>query len=398
MIGSGEVKKLTFLRASVLAILFPSTIRAASIGDVFVIEMENHNFTQPTTVTSPQQLKGNTAAPYLNSLITPGNAAAAQVSFASNYTNTGNGVHPSEPNYIWAEAGTNYNPATATTVLGDSDPSAGAGNIFTTTPHLTGLMNSFGISWQNYQEDYQVSGSGPLISASGTLPGGATNVYNGSTLYWYAAKHDPMAFFTDSNTQNLFQMSRLATNLSNNTVGRYNLITPNIYNDMHTGLPNGFTYHGALYTGDQAGVAQGDNFLSIVVPEIEASQAFKNNGAIIITSDETEAGDTASYTIPEIVISPLAVGNAFNSTALLNHSSDLKSMQEIFQLGPSYLNNPIPSSEYNISGAGNFNSVVASSDLGSLFVAGTIPTSVPEPATAGFLMAGTMSLLVRRRS
>jgi len=35
-------------------------------------------------------------------------------------------------------------------------------------------------------------------------------------------------------------------------------------------------------TGDAANIAQGDNFLSIVVPKIEASQAYKNNGAIII--------------------------------------------------------------------------------------------------------------------
>src|SRR5262249_56561848 len=43
------------------------------IGDVFYIEMENHNLTQPGSVTSPQQLLGNPAAPYLNSLMTPGN-------------------------------------------------------------------------------------------------------------------------------------------------------------------------------------------------------------------------------------------------------------------------------------------------------------------------------------
>jgi autotransporter-associated beta strand protein len=318
-------------------------------------------------------LLSNPAAPYLNSLITPGNPNAQDVSYASNYTNTGNGVHPSEPNYIWAEAGTNYNPATNTTVLSDDDPSASAGNIFTTTPHLTGLMNAAGISWQNYQEDYQVSGSGPLVSASGTLPGGATNPYNGSTLYNYAVKHNPMAFFTDSDTENLYAMSQLTTNLANNTVGRYNWITPDMYNEMHSYLPSGFTYHGTHYTSDQAAVAEGDNFLSIVVPEIEASQAFKNDGMIIITSDETEGGDTSSFTIPEIMISPLAKGNAYDSTVALNHSSDLKTMQEIFQLGPSFLNNSIPTSEYNVNGPGNFNTVAGSNDLSDLFQAGVIP-------------------------
>ena len=47
---------------------------AASIGDVFVIMMENHNFTQPSSYTSTQAIYGNANAPYLNSLITPNNA------------------------------------------------------------------------------------------------------------------------------------------------------------------------------------------------------------------------------------------------------------------------------------------------------------------------------------
>src|SRR5262245_57487304 len=79
------------------------------IGDVFYIEMENHNLTQPGSVTSPQQLLGNPAAPYLNSLMTPGNPNAAQTSYASNYynvlyNNPSVSIHPSEPNYVWQEA------------------------------------------------------------------------------------------------------------------------------------------------------------------------------------------------------------------------------------------------------------------------------------------------------
>ena len=76
-------------------------MRAAQIGDVFVIPLENHDFTQPSSYTSLQQIKGNTAAPYINSLILPGNSNALDVSYATNYTNSGSGVHPSEPNYIW---------------------------------------------------------------------------------------------------------------------------------------------------------------------------------------------------------------------------------------------------------------------------------------------------------
>ena len=95
---------------------------AASIGDVFVITMENHNFTQPGEYTSTQAIFGNANAPYLNSLITVNNPNAAQTSWASNYTSLGSGVHPSEPNYIWDEAGTNFG------ITNDNDPYGSGGN------------------------------------------------------------------------------------------------------------------------------------------------------------------------------------------------------------------------------------------------------------------------------
>jgi phosphatidylinositol-3-phosphatase len=351
---------------------------APQIGDVFYISMENEDLTEP----GGTQILNNPAAPFENSLITPGNPNAADVSYASNYTNSGNGVHPSEPNYIWSEAGTNYNPGTDTAVLTDADPSAAAGNIFSNVPHLTGLMNAAGIPWKNYQEDFQISGLGPTVSSDGTLPAGQTNPYNGSDRYDYAAKHNPMVFFTDTAMENVYPLSQLSTDLNGNTVGRYNWITPDEYNDGHSELPGGFTYKGTKYLGDQAEIAQGDNFLSIVVPEIEASQAFKDNGVIVIWYDETEGGDTSQYTLPEIVISPLAKGDAYDSTVPMNHSSDLKTWQEVFGLGPSFLNNAIPSDEYSANGGpGTFNTVAGSNDLSDLFQPGVIPPGVPGNLT-----------------
>ena len=78
--------------------------QAQQIQTVFVISMENHNLTQPVPLSDPQQIKGNVAAPYLNSLMTPNNANALQTSFATNYQNVGPGIHPSAPNYIWSGA------------------------------------------------------------------------------------------------------------------------------------------------------------------------------------------------------------------------------------------------------------------------------------------------------
>ena len=336
---------------------------ASTIGNVFYIEMENHNLAQPSSVTSPQQLQANPAAPYLNSLMMPGDANAAQTSWASNYFNVkfddpSVSIHPSEPNYVWQEAG-------LAGPLNDADPFPS--NIVN-APNLSGLLQSAGISWKSYEEDIDLSPTSgavnqpaagavtstvapqdqwtvPLKSFSGTSPD-YTNPYNGAHQYNFAAKHDGSLFFTATNGSTTAPdfspsnpeagyyapLQQLQTDLNNNTVARYNLITPNQYNDMHSSLNTDFTYNGVTYphNTDQQAIAIGDNFLAQIVPAIMASKAYKNNGAIVIWFDETEKGNTTAFTVPEIVISPLAKGNAFNSTLTYTHSSDLKSMQELF--------------------------------------------------------------------
>ncbi|MBV8318025.1 MAG: hypothetical protein JOZ53_24030, partial [Planctomycetaceae bacterium] len=271
-------------------------IAGPAIGDVFYIELENHNFTQPSTQTDLQQLLGNPAAPYLNSLITPGNANAAQTSYASDYYNvlgtpSGNNphIHPSEPNYVWQEAG-------LAGPLNDNDPYP---NNIVNAPNLSGLLQKAGIPWKSYQEDIDLAKNSqgqltntvlpqsqwtvPLNSLSGTSSA-YTNPYNGSNQYNFAAKHDGQLFFTATNGGNdptpnnpqathYAPLQQLSTDLAHNTVARYNLITPDQYNEMHSSLSTNFTYHGVTYRAntDQEAVALGDNFLSKIIPQIMAS-------------------------------------------------------------------------------------------------------------------------------
>jgi hypothetical protein len=386
------------LTATSAALLLVGTSAEAHINTVFVIALENHNFTQPSAYTDSQQLFGNSAAPYLNSLITPGNPNAAMVSYASNYVNvppqtagspSGAGsVHPSEPNYVWSEAG-------LAGPRNDADPYPS--NVVN-APSLSATLQSNGIGWKSYQEDTDlttVSGNltntvapngqwtVPLKSFSGTSPT-YTNPYNGSDQYNYAAKHDPQVFFTATNGGNnttpsnpeashYAPLQQLSTDLANNTVGQYNWISPDQYNDMHTALTGGFTYDGTHYTGDAAQIAQGDNFLSKVIPLIEASQAFKDNGAIVIWNDETEGEGSipGQFTSTEIVISPDAKGNAYTNDVTYDHSSDLRTMQEIFGISP---DQGVPW----LGDAANVN------DLSDLFKAG----AVPEPTTWALMIAG----------
>jgi phosphatidylinositol-3-phosphatase len=404
-----------------------------TLGDVFEIALENHSWTEPNglTTASPEQLLGNPAAPFINSLVTPGNPNAANVSYETQYNNAGNGDHPSEPNYLWAEEGSNFVPFTpgldstsgnisttqgtlpGTVINGDPDPSPSADNQFPASfapDHLSGQLNAAGVSWKNYEEDYQITnsttltGGSPLNSKSGTSSL-IVNPYNGSGQYNYAVKHNPFAFFADVNTENLEPISSLTTDLASNNVGKYNWITPNQYNDMHSSLSGSykFTYNGVTYdsangnNNDQESIAQGDNFLSIVVPEIEASQAFKNNGAIIIWTDETEGGDSAPYTLSEIVISPLAKGNAYASSVVTSHSSDIKTLEDLYNLP--YINNPIPTSETFQDVAGQYATVPGANNLSDLFVPGTITpsTAVPEPVSFSLIGMGGLALLARRR-
>lgn len=343
------------------------------VKTVFVIAMENHNFQQPSPTSSPQQLFTNPAAPYLNSLITPGHSNAVQVAYATKYYNAGVGVHPSEPNYVWAEGGADFGIHT------DNDPRAANNNVFN-APHLTRQLNTAGIPWKNYQEDVQLSTS-PTNSASGTSAT-TINPYYGTGAYNYAVKHNPMAFYTDTQVQNVYALTNLLKDLTNNAVGRYNWITPNLYNDQHSALSGGFTYRGVAYTGDQAAIAQGDNFLAILIPKIMASAVYQDHGLIILWWDETEGGDNTNYTIPEIIISPLAKGNAYASSVELNHSSDIKTMEGIF--GLAYLSNAIPVSETKASGSG-YNDVATVNDLSDLFqTAPVIVGGQVMPSTGGF--------------
>jgi hypothetical protein len=178
------------------------------------------------------------------------------------------------------------------------------------------------------------------------------NQFYGTNQYNYAAKHNPQVYFTDSNGGNdltpanplssqYAPLQQFFTDLANNTVADYNWITPNQFNDMHTALST--PYKGL--TGDPAKIRQGDDFLAQVIPVIMASDAYKNHGAIVIWFDESEqdgvAGDNPddfNHTIGEIVISPRARKNVngipYASPINYTHSSDLRTMQNIFHVGP----------------------------------------------------------------
>lgn len=401
-----QVKCLRTLAVlSLLLVLASLNAGAQHIKTVFVVAMENHNWTQPANQFSGpvQQIFQNPNAPFINSLVN-GTAVATingrqvqiseQVAYATNYRNVlatsgaNPHIHPSEPNYLWAEAGTNFG------VFNDADPFTPQSGTLTIQNqdnqlHLTRLLDRCGVSWKSYQEDIDLVPDGasfdnvvlprnqwtvPIKSLSGNFVSGV-NQFNGSTQFNYAVKHNPQAFFTDSNGGNdltpanplshqYAPLQQLFPDLATNSVTQYNWITPNQFNDQHTGLAGG--YKGL--TGDAAKIRQGDDFLSQIIPVIMASRAYRDHGAIIIWWDESEQDgvpgdnpDDLTHTIGEIVISPDAHPNEahlpFTSDVFLTHSSDLRTMQEIFHVTrPFFLGDAIHAN-----------------DLSSLFKDGVIP-------------------------
>ncbi|HSP68773.1 MAG TPA: alkaline phosphatase family protein, partial [Bryobacteraceae bacterium] len=241
------------------------------IKTVFIIAEENHNWSDITP----------TVAPYIQKTLVPMGAHAEQY-----YTPPGN--HPSEPNLIWLEAGSNLG------ITDDADPGVNHRN---TVDHLVSYLDKAGISWKTYQEDIDGT-SCPLVS-----------------VRKYAPKHNPFVFFDDVTGNNNFASvycishirpySELATDLENNTVARYNFITPNLCHDMH-----------------DCSATVGDTWLSTEVPKILASQAYKDRGALFIVWDEGSSGDGP---IGMIVLSPFAKTNYFNSIHY-THSSTLKTL------------------------------------------------------------------------
>jgi phosphatidylinositol-3-phosphatase len=321
------------------------------VRKVFVIAMENHNWTQPTPTSTPQQLFKNVAAPFINSLVNGTSGISSQVSYATNYLNAAPGNHPSEPNYVWAEAGQPFN-----SVGTDADPyvkaTCAVNTAVNSDQHLTAFLNRAGKTWRSYQEDVNVSTSNvplapgawtvPLFSMSGLWTSPATNANNYTPQFNYAPKHNPMVFFRDTNggcpavlSRQYPPLQQLTLDLQSNDVADYNWITPDQYNEQHSSLSTGY---GIYPSSDQASIAAGDNFLARIVPRIMASRAYQDGAAIILWWDESEGGDTAEYTLPFIVISkhvhPNTGGLPFASADELSHSSFLRSMQDIFDVNP----------------------------------------------------------------
>ena len=248
------------------------------IRTVFMIVLENHDWSS---------IRGNSAAPYINNELLP------RAAHAEAYYNPP-GIHPSLPNYLWLEAGTNF---------GISDDGAPSAHHWA-SDHFAAQLAQAGISWKAYMED---------------IPGTSCPLTDQAQ---YTTQHNPFVYFDDvtdgNNSASAFCVahvrpySEFAADLQNNAVAGYNFIAPNLCHDMHN-----------------CDVSAGDAWLSTEVPRIVNSQPFQDGGVLFITWDEGAGNDGP---IGMIVLSPYAKWDGYASSIYFTHASTLRTLQEIFGL------------------------------------------------------------------
>lgn len=267
---------------------------AGGIKTVFVIVMENHSW---ATIKN-----AGASATYINQTLLSMGAHAEQYF-------TPPGLHPSEPNYIWLEAGDS---------LGIDDDGPPADNHQATTDHLVAQLEKKGLTWRSYAED--IGGDDcPLEKVKS-----------------YDPKHTPQVYFddvTDTNDpssakckEHVRPFTELAQDLQANTVARYNFITPNLCNDMHGELNLTCNF----ITTDR--IKKGDDWLRTNIPTILASDAYKQNGVVFVAWDEGDESlgqDASDGPIPLFVLSPLAKPG-YSSNTTFTHSSLLRTIETIF--------------------------------------------------------------------
>lgn len=244
---------------------------------VFLLMEENHSY---------EQVIGNPAMPYLNSL-------AKSYAVAANYDANS---HYSIPNYFWITAGSYVTLSDGTTQKFNVN-------------NVTRPLNSAGKTWKAYEESLPYAG------------------YVGPSMGNYLQNHNPFSYFTDvvnsSQKFNIVPFTQFSADLANNNLPNYTFIKPNGANDGHNG-----------------GLSAADTWLKTNIAPLLAKPMFQSggDGILFITFDESYDADcrplASCPSLPEnggggrvatLIISPL-VKPGYTSSVFYQHPSVLKTM------------------------------------------------------------------------
>ncbi|HEY4338900.1 MAG TPA: alkaline phosphatase family protein [Steroidobacteraceae bacterium] len=290
------------------------TTQAAGIRHVFVIVLENKNYAD-TFETSAQD-------PYLRKTLVPMGALLTQ------YYGTG---HVSLDNYISLISGQaptrdtaddclpglignagNFNDVVQTGWAAQDQVVATGGCVYSTrVKTLVDQMTQAHLSWRGYMEDMGNDPARERATCGHPAIGVRTDLTNTAEAPSaavplgdaYATRHNPFMYFhsiidAKSCDANVVNLARLPDDLAQaRTTPNLVFITPNLCNDGHDGAGTGAAGT-TCANGQPGGLASSDDFLRTWVPRILDSPAYRRDGLLIITFDES------SFVTPSISRSP----------------------------------------------------------------------------------------------
>lgn len=330
------------------------------LDHVFVIVMENHHY---------GQIIGNTNAKFINDY-------AKSANLATNYVAVG---HPSLTNYLEIVGGSNFGiendnspdwhntncvstlsvpvdessapvtcpikgvgmdeatPAVDTTNEGTpqepvyNDPLAASPTVGMTIAHQ---LVERGMTWKSYQENLPPYGADRVNYSDGLISDVTQSEPN--MPKFYAVKHNPFAYFADVQEGESSRLSlkqvvdfpQLFADLRSGRVPNYSLIAPNQCHDQHG---RGTSEVGTGCSDDQKTIAQGDAALSVLIPAIKNSPAWKlGNNVIVTVWDENDYSSLPNQVVT-IVDTNYSQGGQ-TSDVKYNHFSLLKTIEAGFGL------------------------------------------------------------------
>jgi len=339
MVAGAAAIAALLLVISALAACAPP--RPRTVGHVFVINLENKGFDETFGPGSP--------APYLTRSLRPLGAQLSQYYGVA---------HESLGNYIAQISGQGPNPQTQADCqlytdfvrVGGTAPQQAVGQGCVYPPDVqtvAGQLDAKGLSWKGYMEDM---GNSPTDARTCRHPelNGRDETQSAKPGDQYAARHNPFVYFhsiidSPACAERVVPLDELDADLADvSTTPNLSYITPNLCNDGHDA---------PCADGRPGGLLSADLWLGEWVPKILASPAFRQDGLLVVTFDESE-GDDASACCGEgpapnsplpgitgmgggrvgaVLVSPLIRAGTSSATPY-NHYSLLCSIEEIFGL------------------------------------------------------------------
>ncbi|MDE0854660.1 MAG: phosphoesterase, partial [Nevskia sp.] len=322
----------------------------ASVNHVFVVVLENEDYVSSFGSASPAQYLAQTL-PSMGALL-PSYYGTGHES-NDNYIAMISGQGPNIVNQSDCQVFADFQGTSPTSQL--DGQAVGQGCVFpTTVPSLPDQLTARKLSWKAYMEDMGNTPARETATCGHPALNSQDQTQSATAKDQYATRHDPFVYFhsvIDNQAycdQHVVNLTPLDQDLASTaTTPNFVFITPNLCHDGHDS---------PCADGEPGGLASADAFLKVLVPKILASPAYRQDGLLIITFDESGGPQSDSSAccgegpgpnsplpgiaglgggvVGAVLLSPFIKPGTVSKTAY-NHYSMLRSVEDL--LGLQYL-------------------------------------------------------------